>query len=136
MTRFRDAQSDPDLLLGRLWATTHRNTDEDVMVDSCIALETLVKSFIAKKSDNRMSSRDLAIHVSHLLGTNSRVREEVFGIVREGFKLRNQVVHGSRMGPNTQDQQMRFSLVLRRAIRQMIALSPNITKKKLEDLVL
>lgn len=136
VTRFREAHSDADLLLNRLWVTTHRNTDEDVIVDSCIALETLVKSFLAKKSDNRMSSRDLAIHVSHLLGTNSEEREGVFGVVRDGFKLRNKVVHGSRMGPKTQDQLLRFSRVLREAIRRMIAHSPNISKKTIEDLVL
>lgn len=136
VTWFRKSQSDPDLLLNRLSVTTHRNREEDIIVDSCIAFEILVKSYLAKKGDEKISSRDLAIYIAHLIGKNSAHRKIIFDIIREGFSLRNNIVHGKRINPRPHDLLIKFASVLRHAIRAVITQGTNITPKKITELIL
>jgi len=136
VTRFRESQSDPELLLNRLWVTSHRNTKEDIVVDSCIAMETLVKTYLIGKGNEQVSSKDIAIHIAYLLSKNSEGRKRVFDIVRKGFSLRNKIVHGQRMRVETYDPLWRFFPVLRHSIREIVRRSPNISKRKIEDYIL
>jgi hypothetical protein len=100
-------------------------------------METLVKSYLAAKENDRLKARDMAIYIAHLLGRNSSGRRRVFEAVIEGFNLRNKVVHGNRARLAPDDESLwKFSSILRQAIRKVMTLGPNVTRKKIEDLVL
>lgn len=115
-----------DIALHRLRYVQDRESPEDKLIDCVIGFESLLLN-----AEAELTLR-LALRAAMVLGENKGDREKIFDEMREIYRVRNKIVHGSGGGrENINEIAKNAEKYLRLAIPKFLALSSIKKRNKL-----
>lgn len=109
---------------------------DDKLTDLIFALEQI---YLRKESERGYISYKLAIRCASLLAEDLQEKKDIYDNIREGYKIRNKVVHsGKRLESTQETMDLMISLeeYLRKSIRKYLKDESFFCSEKLDNLVL
>lgn len=130
-------QSFPALkfIFDRLSYANNRYLEEDIIIDSCIALESIVKGCLSKNKGFRTTAHNVGLYVADLLGENKDDKKLIYNDIKKCYNRRNKIMHGDTTNILSDSTTFILYYYLRISIRKIIDNSNNLTKKDLIDLL-
>jgi hypothetical protein len=81
---------------------------DDIIIDLAIAFEAL---FTGEKTSRNVMGELVGLGCSMLLGENAEERRQIFEFLKETYKLRNKIVHGSSVPPMIKVNDVNYSIL-------------------------
>ncbi|MFC1475629.1 hypothetical protein ACFLQW_01350 [Candidatus Zixiibacteriota bacterium] len=107
-------------ILDRLDIMNYRRTLEDRVVDIFICFEYLLRACTDEEYNLQTSSNDIALFLANLIGVNKSLRKDIFLLIKEGYRIRNRVVHAKKPRKAEWAMLNKLDEILRFALQRMI----------------